>query len=486
MSRARPLQLPQTVVKAVQSTIQNIKTGPRHDLRLLEGAEDEVDIEVASISESEAERFRGMDGKGSTGSETATVTVDRMRFLEDQLKQLQQQLASFNDKSKASPIKHEASQSAVTDPAAASLAELAVGLQALDSSSGTQSEAAETPPTEQSGQAPDSRPNMVAVLQGMSSVKAGLRKAPSVQRHEAEPTGIAGVLHRSLNKRYAALHGDDDEDSIASSGSFESPASTHAVIPRAAAPRTLSPLAAKKTPMQGSASSTGSSGSRGGRRALSGRARRRLSQESAGGQGSPSPSAAATPSGRRSLSSAMVPLPNAMAMPFVEQEDKGDSTPASAAGLPRPPQGLLGAIRAAGGAKALKGKKGKKAAPAPKETDAEGGKSAGIPPRPAAGGLLGAIQSFKKDKLRKRSKPATSRSATAVGSGASPSKPKRAQSFAGALQSAAARMNKRKAAKKSAPTPAPAAAPAPTHSNPLAAQLAGVKLKSTGRRQQLA
>ena len=410
--------------------------------------DDEIDIEVASISESEAEMARGADAAGSSGTDAAVVSVDRMHFLEEQLKELQQQLAEMHK-----PASAPAQPAAPVADAAGDLADLAAGLDSLMAS------APAPAPAPAPSTPPPNRPDMVAVLAGVSSAKSGLRRARRAPAEsEPQPTGLAGMLQRTMTKRFATLHGQgDDASSCASSVSFGSPGADAApsVPPRSRAQAAItSPLAVTGvSPVVGSAESAGSSGSMRSRRSIvSSGARRRLS-------------AGSVESRRSSIPSSAVPLPRAMAMPAPSAST--DTAPPAR----RVPPALLGAIKEAGGTKSLKQaaeaptpatpkqgllgaiqgfKKGKLRKTAPKPDTAA--------PGPKVGGLLGDIQGFKKGKLRKAASGKYRRPASGPISAA-------------ALGSAAGRLNKTGAS----------GTPKPKFSNPMAAQLAGVQLKRTGR-----
>jgi len=449
---------------------------------ILNDTGDDFDIEIASVASSDDGQDDSEETADPSGAVATGISVDRADFMIEKLLQLEAELERLkmeNDRLAESKGRGGSAAPAPVDAdAAARPSSAPLGPLAPSTSS---------PSTQAAVQ--QHRSALSAVLSGLGGAKATLRPASEGSadispRGPSSPGGMEGMLKASMAQRRMRLQEGDDDISIASDSSFESPGS--AVAPAAAvaaaarchrrtstAPSLSSPLVAGMSPIAppsaGSATSEGS-GSQAARRrsSVSGRAKRRLASSSTVGDAGSSSIASPLSQGRRSMGdNGAVPLPRAMAMPSAGPRlpappAAGAGAGASASTMPARPAGmgaLLGAIKSKGGVKGLK-----KAPPADTPAQLKG---------PAAGGLLGAIASFNKDKgLRKAKKEAAAPAAAAAGGGLNPA----------ALMSAASRLNKTpRASSKAAAT---AAAATSGMRSPFG-DMGAVKLRSTGRRAAL-
>ncbi len=469
---------------------------------ILNDTGDDFDIEVASVGSSEEDLVEDLTCDPSAGAAKSGISVDRADFMIEKLSQLEaelQRLKQENErlaesKAQAAPPAAAATPSSPVTRCTPPMQHSTIEAQPISTQRSSQPNTPIVPANASPGThaaVQQHRSALSAVLSGIAS--ATLRPAADTSsdappRAPASPKGMEGMLKASMAQRRMRLQEGDDDISIASDSSFESPGS--AAAPAAAmaaaarrhrrtstAPSISSPLGAALSPIGppsgGSVASEGS-GARAARRrsSVSGRAKRRLASGA-----SDAPPAASSPlsvggasQGRRaSSSSGVVPLPRAMTMPSAPRlpAPPASAPSAGATGLPARPAGmgaLLGAIKSKGGVKGLKKAPKTSTAPAPKG--------------PPAGGLLGAIASFNKEKgLRKAKKKAAAAPKPAPSGGAGGLNP-------AALQSAAARLNKTpKAASKSSAAAGAAAASGGMRS-PFG-DMSAIKLRSTGRRAAL-
>ena len=476
--------LSQKLVNTIMDAVDTVSSKQNSSFStILNDTGDDFDIEVASVASSDDGHDDGETTNDPAGGAAGGISVDRADFMIEKLSQLEAELDRL--KMENERLAEGGARRAPSPAARAAAAHPTTPTQASAAPTHT------SPGTQVAVQ--QHRSALSAVLSGLGGAKATLRPAgdasnEATPRAAAPAMGMEGMLKASMAQRRMRLQEGEDDISIASDSSFESPGSAAApptAVAAAAArrhrrtstaPNLSSPLVAGLSPIgppsAGSATSDGSGTSAARRRSsVSGRAKRRLATGAAGADAHPT---SPLSQGRHSMGgNGAVPLPRAMAMPSASAAPRLPAPPAAAAvaatpsSVPARPAGmgaLLGAIKSKGGVKGLK-KAPKPAAAAPKP--------------PAAGGLLGAIASFDKKKgLRKAKKtgsaPAPAAAAASSSGGLNPA----------ALMSAAARLNKTPRAGKGAPRAAAAAAAAPSMCSPFG-DMGAIKLRSTGRRAAL-